>query len=82
VLNSLSEQIRECLKHAQDCAHKAAAHPDGSALRNHFVAMEQRWLGLARNIEFGERLDRFTTNREKANHAKIESGGYASGWPG
>ena len=62
MLNRLSEQIRECLEHAQRCAGKAAFYPDGSALRNHFVAMEQRWLRLARSIEFGERIDSFTSS--------------------
>jgi hypothetical protein len=70
VLNNLSEQIRECLKHAEDCADKAATYPDGSPLRNHFVNMERRWLRLARSIEFGERLDSFTANSAQANHAE------------
>jgi hypothetical protein len=30
VLNSVSEQIRECLRHAEDCARKAAEFPNGA----------------------------------------------------
>jgi len=37
------------------------AYPDGSPLRTHFLAMEQRWLRLARSIEFGERDESVTT---------------------
>lgn len=60
MLNNLSEQIRDCLQHAEDCARKAAAQPDGSMLRQDFLAMEQRWLSLARSFQLGERLDDFT----------------------
>jgi hypothetical protein len=65
VLNDVSGQIGECLERAQDCAHKAATYPDGSPLRKHFLEMEQRWLRLARSIEFGERLDSSTRHGAK-----------------
>jgi hypothetical protein len=51
-----SEKVRECLEHAEDCARKAAAQPDGSSLRQDFRDMEKRWLSLARSIEYTERL--------------------------
>jgi hypothetical protein len=56
VLNKLSEQVRECLQHAEECARKAAAQSD-PGLRDDFLRLEKRWLTLARSIEFGESLD-------------------------
>jgi len=53
VPNSLSEQIRECLQHAEDCARKAAELPNGSPFRQDFLQLEKRWLELARSIDFG-----------------------------
>ena len=59
VLNNLSEQIRECLQHAEDCALKAAAQSDPN-LKDDFLTTAQRWLFLARSYEFTERLDDFS----------------------
>jgi hypothetical protein len=61
VLNNLSEQIRECLEHAEDCARKAAELPSSSRFRQDFLHLEKRWLELARSIEFGESVDSFIT---------------------
>ena len=66
MLNDL-EQIRECLRHAEECAQKAAELPNGSRFRQDFIQLEQRWLEMARSIEFGERLDIFTKNGAKPN---------------
>ena len=65
MLNGLSEQIRECLQHAEECARQAAELPDGSRFREDFLRLEERWLELARSIEFGESLDTFTKNISK-----------------
>jgi len=51
VLNNLSEQICECMQHAEDCARKAAAQTDPK-LREDFLELERRWLFLARSYEF------------------------------
>ena len=59
MLDNLSEQVRECLQHAEDCARKAAAQPEGSPLRQDFLDMERRWLGLARSMQHSERLTSF-----------------------
>jgi hypothetical protein len=67
VLNNLSEEIRECLHHAEDCARKAAELPGGSPFRWDFLQLEKRWLELARSIEFGESLDTFTKISPKPN---------------
>jgi len=40
MLNKLTEQIRERLQHAEDCALKAAAHPEGSQTHQDFLEME------------------------------------------
>jgi hemerythrin-like domain-containing protein len=55
VLRNLSEEIRECLQHAEDCARKAAAQSCPN-LKQDFLDLEQRWLYLARSYEFTERL--------------------------
>jgi hypothetical protein len=57
VLNDLSEQVRECLEHADDCARKAAAQTDPK-IKQDFLDLEQRWLSLARSYEFTNRLGR------------------------
>ena len=66
VLNNLSEQIRECLEHAEECGRKAADLPNTSIFRQDFLQLEKRWLDLARSIEFGECLDDFTRSRGEA----------------
>ena len=55
MLESVSELIRECRQHAEDCARKAAAATDPK-LKKEFLDMEQRWLRLVRSYEFTERL--------------------------
>ena len=64
VLNNLSEQIRECLQHAENCARKAAAQTD-SKLREDFLELEQRWLFLARSYELTERLGNFSDEAKR-----------------
>jgi hypothetical protein len=50
VLDKISEQIRECLEAAENCARGAAALPDSSPFKQDFLNLEQRWLDLARSI--------------------------------
>ena len=64
MLNNLSERIRECLQHAEDCARKAAAQSDPN-LKDDFLTVERRWLSLARGYEFTERLDEAKRNVDK-----------------
>ena len=64
MLNNLSEQIRECLQHAENCARKAAAQTN-SKLKEDFLEMEQRWLFLARSYEFTERLGDFSDEAKR-----------------
>jgi len=62
MLVSLSDQVRECLGHAEGCARQAAAQTD-PGLRQFFLDMEVRWLKLARGYELTERLADFSKSR-------------------
>ena len=55
MLNNLSEQIRECLQHAEDCARQAATQTD-QKLKQNFLDKERRWLMLAQSYDFTHRL--------------------------
>jgi hypothetical protein len=70
MLNNVSEQIRECLRHAEDCAQKAAAQTDPT-LKEDFLDMERRWLSLARSHELTGQLTDFSaeTKREANNRS-------------
>jgi hypothetical protein len=72
MLNNLSEQIRECLQHAEDCARQAAAQTCPT-LKADFLDMERRWLFLARSYEFSERVGTFSakTNRRTTSRHSI-----------
>jgi hypothetical protein len=71
MLQSLSERIRECNQHAEECARKADAQIDPT-LKQDFLDMEKRWLALARSFEFSQRLGDFSdeTKRQVTNLAK------------
>jgi hypothetical protein len=65
MLNKLSEQIRECLEHAEHCARSAAAQPDGSALKQDFLNLENNWRSLAQSLQLGEQLTDFTNESSR-----------------
>jgi hypothetical protein len=68
VLEGLSEQIRECYEHAEQCARKAAAQADPT-LKQDFLDMERRWLALARSFELSQRLGDFSAEaKRRATH--------------
>src|SRR5262249_9546052 len=71
MLNNLSEQTRECLQHAEDCARKAAEQPDGSRLKQDFLNLEKRWLDLSRGFQLGEQLTDFTNEANRNASARI-----------
>ena len=73
MLNNLSEQIRECLRHAEDCARQAAAQTCPN-LKEDFLDMERRWLFLARSYEFTERVTDFSaeTKRQAIQHSSTK----------
>ena len=66
MLNNLSEEARECYRHAEECARKAAAHSCPKTKQD-FLDLERRWLVLARSYDFTERLNSFTKNSAKPN---------------
>jgi len=70
VLNNPSEQVRECLQHAEECAREAAELPNSSPFRQDFLQLEKHWLELAGSIEVGEQLDSFTKNGAKPNRLR------------
>src|SRR5438874_6349671 len=73
MLNNVSEQIRECLKHAEDCACKAAAQTD-QKLKQDFLDNERRWLMLAQSYDFTQRLGDFS-DQAKRKADDLNTGG-------
>jgi hypothetical protein len=64
MLQKLSEQVRRCLQHAEDCAYRAKVEPDPNLQRD-YLMMERRWLSLTRSYQFSEQLDTFSTHNQK-----------------
>ena len=64
MLENLSDQVRNCLRRAEECARKAEPQSDPE-LRQDFLAMEARWLKLARSYELTERLSAFAQTSAK-----------------
>jgi hypothetical protein len=56
MLPNETEEVRECLRRAEECARQAKAQFD-TKFRQAFLDLEQRWLRLARSYELSERLD-------------------------
>ena len=55
MLPNETEEVRECLRRAEECSRQAKAQFDAK-FRQAFLDLEQRWLRLARSYEFSERL--------------------------
>jgi hypothetical protein len=74
MLNNLSEQIRECLRHAEDCARQAAAQTCPK-LKEDFLDMERRWMFLARSYEFTEQVTDFSaeTRRQARRRSSVKA---------
>ena len=49
-----SAQVRECVRHAEECARQASQ--TNPKFQQEFLDLERRWLRLARSYEFSERL--------------------------
>ena len=64
MLENLSEQVRECLRRAEDCAERAKREPHPS-LKRDFLEMEERWLKLSRSYQFLDQLSSFTTHNSQ-----------------
>jgi hypothetical protein len=52
MLRNLSEQVRECLRHAEECAQQANLQLDPK-LAGDYLDLERRWLRLARSYQLG-----------------------------
>lgn len=81
MLENLSERIRECYRHAEDCQQRAKIQTDPSSHRD-FLETAERWLKLAQSYEFMERLTRFVftqkarsnaSNSQQANESERDS---------
>jgi hypothetical protein len=59
MLQNLSKEVRECHLRAEQCRRLAELASCDPAKAD-YVAMERRWLSLARSYEFAERLSNFT----------------------
>jgi hypothetical protein len=64
MLQNLSEEIRECLRRAEECKRLSKTVQSPSAIQD-YLEMEQRWLNLAHSYEFTERLSRYTGHSRK-----------------
>ena len=64
MLQTLSPEVRECLRHAEDCAQRAKIEPDPTVQRD-FFDMERRWLKLARSYQYLEQISSFTANDQQ-----------------
>ncbi len=72
MLNHSSEQVRECLQRAADCARDAAAQTD-TKMKQDFLDLERRWLSLARSYQFTERLDDFCAEPKRKADGRRQS---------
>ena len=70
---TLSEQVCNCLQHAEDCAHQAEVQPDPNLQRD-YLMMERRWLSLARSYQFSEQLDTFSKRTDAKERMKRSIG--------
>jgi hypothetical protein len=59
MLQHLCEEIRECLRRAEECKRLSKIALTPSAIKD-YLDMEQRSLKLARSYEFAERVSDFT----------------------
>ena len=67
MLLKLDDQIRQAYAQAEDCAHRAkiARSPQE---RSDWLFVEQRWLTLARSLEFAQRIERFSDEAKRNLH--------------
>jgi hypothetical protein len=69
MLQSLSKDIRECYLQAEQCGRWAEVAPS-QPVKMHFLDMERRWLSLAHNYEFAQRLSSFIEPFRRRNGRK------------
>jgi len=59
MLQSLSKEIRDCYRLAEECG-RLAQTALTEAGKADYLDMERRWLSLARSYELAERISKFT----------------------
>ena len=64
MLQNLSQPVRNCLQHAEECGQRAKIERDPALVRD-FLDMELRWLTLARSYQFSESLEAFAKHNKK-----------------
>jgi hypothetical protein len=64
MLQNLSLEVRECLRHAEDCAQRAKIEPNPTVQLD-FFDMERRWLKLARSYQYLEQMSSFTAHNQQ-----------------
>ena len=72
MLENLTDEIRVCLRHAEECARKAAEASRPNA-RENFLEMQRRWLRLAHRYQCetaeGISHPQYLDQRESNGHA-------------
>ena len=63
MLNNLSQQVRDCLRRAEESACRAKIEPNLAVARD-YIEMERRWLSLARSYQFSEQLQTFSAHNK------------------
>ncbi|HMF22694.1 MAG TPA: hypothetical protein VKG24_11290 [Pseudolabrys sp.] len=64
MLLTLSDEIRDCYRLAEDAKRKADGAID-PVTKKDYLDLERRWLFLAHGYEFTERLAHFTAERPR-----------------
>jgi hypothetical protein len=67
--NALTENIRDCYRHAGFCRGRAEEQSD-PLLRQDFLDCERRWLLLARGHEFAQRMEALSRGLPRSERIK------------
>jgi hypothetical protein len=67
--NPLSDNIRDCYRHAEHCRRRAKEQND-PLLRQDFIDCERRWLLLARGYKLAERMEALSKGLPPAKGVK------------
>jgi len=68
--NALSENIRDCYRHAEHCRRRAKEQSD-PLLRQDFLDCERRWRLLERSYERAERMEALSKGLLPAKRVKV-----------
>jgi hypothetical protein len=71
MLRKLSDEVRECYAHADECAHKAQ-DAFTAEMREDFLRLQKSWLALARSYEFAEQLLDFSRENTRSRRHTLQ----------